>query len=108
MSIEILRSIRQTEAESDEIKKASVLESRRIISEANSRASELIEKARTEAESRARDLISQAEQEADREKDLLLDKVKEECAELKAQAMHKLDNAVDIIIGRIVKANGNS
>lgn len=107
MSVEILTSIKETEMEAEEIRKNSIAESRRIIVEAKERASEMVEQEQRNAESEVLEMLQQAEKDAAAEKAEVLHQVEQECEEIKEKARKNMGKAVEIILGRIVKAHGH-
>lgn len=108
MSIEIIHSIKQTEAQADKIIKEALEDERAIVSEANKQAYVIIEQAIEEAEKEAADIIMQAEINAKAEAEKIKLNVSDEDSVILQQAREKLKSAVDIIIERIVTIHGDS
>ncbi len=108
MSIEIVKSIKQTETEAEQTRKQSVLEAREVVSQAKNQAYILMEQEIEKAENEAKGIISEAEKTAYSQIEEMKQKVSQECNEIKQQAMKKIDDAVNVIMGRVVKTHGSS
>ena len=108
MSVDILRSIRDTELEADRIKKQSALDARQVIADANSRSHKLLEQETQEAEQQYAQILEQAGDKAQSRIAELKGEADRECAEIIRCAEGNMDRAVDIITGRILNTYGNS
>ncbi len=108
MSIDIIKSIKKSESEAEEIKKQSFDDSRQILSEASSQSYKLMEQIVEDAEKEGKQIIKEAERLAGIEVQKLRDEVATECETIKTHGRKNLDKAVEIIIGRIVSFYGNS
>ena len=108
MSLEIIQSVKKAEEQAEEIRRQSMEESRRIVSEAHSKARQLEEKALVDAENEAKRIIAAAESSAQIEIDKLNAKVADECNGLRKEAAKRMDKAVEKIVERVVKFHGGS
>lgn len=108
MSLEILKSIKQTEDQAEDLQRQSLDDSRQILSEASNQSYKLQEQAIEDAEKDAKDILLKAEKLANTEIKKLQAEVDKECEEIKNHARKKLDKAVEIIMGRVVNIYGNS
>ena len=107
MSIEMIKAIRETEAEAEKIKKKATLDARQILSEANEQAYVLQDREIEKAEQQVKKMMDEAEQEASQEIAKIKSDNQKECNLLKKEANKNIEKAVEIIMGRIVKAHGN-
>lgn len=108
MSIEILQFIRKAEEEAEDIIKKSTADARQIVSQAETQSRQLLEKLDSDIENKRKKIISEAEDAANAEIKVKMQKVAQQCEEIKRKAGERIDDAVNIIVGRIVKLNGNS
>ncbi|HHV98000.1 MAG TPA: hypothetical protein GXX36_00245 [Clostridiaceae bacterium] len=107
-SVEILQFIRKAEEEAEDIIKKSAADSRRIVSQAESQSRQLLEKLDSDIENNRKKIISEAEDAANAEIKIKMQEIAKQCEDIKRKAGEKIDDAVNIIVGRIVKLNGNS
>ncbi len=108
MSLDILKSIRNTEEEAEQGRKRSLADSNEILAEAKKEAYLIIEKEIEDSEKEADKMLLEAEESASGSVNEIRNNAKEECIKLRADTMKKFDEAVDIIAERIVKLHGNS
>lgn len=108
MSIEVLQSIKNAETEAEEIIKKSAADARQIVSDAESKSHELLEQLTKDLESKRMNIFSEAEKTADAEILKKREVIAQECEQIRKKAGEKFDDVVNIIVGRIVKINGNS
>lgn len=108
MSVEILQYIRKAEEEAEDIIKKSAADARQIVSQAEIQSRQLLEKLDSDIENKRKKMISEAEDAANAEINVKMQEIAQQCAEIKRKAGEKIDDAVNIIVGRIVKLDGNS
>ena len=108
LSIDAIRSIKEAEEKAEQMIRQASAEARQIIADAEKQSVKLVEQAVEEAEAKARDILAEAEKEAEVEIEQLKKGIMQENLIIKEQASKKIKNAVDIIIGRIVKVHVNS
>jgi len=106
--MEVIQEIRQIEEEAQQIIRQSVADARQIVSEAQTQSFKILDQAEREAETEVRKMIQEEERGVN---EIILGintDTEKECQELKKQAVSKMDVAVDMIVGRIVKADVGS
>ena len=134
MAIEAIKEIKKVELQADEMIKKAHEQSKKIISdatiEADERYNSIIEEAKNvklfigigkrvnnlkllykgyeEAKNVARGIVSNAEEAGRKEADVILSEGEKQCAEVSSLKGSKIDSAVNLVIERIVKTNGNS
>lgn len=107
MSIDVIRSIKQAESEAEQIIRQSVVQARQIAIEAQDQSYKLVEQAEVEAEEQSREIINKAEKSVQEETGKIMEKVLTECVDIKEQARVRIQDAVDMILGRIVRIHGD-
>jgi len=108
VTIDLIKSINQAEAQAEEISKKSMEDARQILSDASSQSEKLLLQSLEDAEKEAKAIILEAEKQASVEIEKYNKDVSSECEAIKSTAIKKLDRAVEIIIGRIVRPDGSS
>ena len=102
MSIEILKQIRDQEESADKMRRDSLLESKRILNEANDKAATIVEAAKAESDALYKKTLADAEDQAMGHYEKTIQTAKSECEMLSKSAGNKLDKAVSIIVGKVV------
>lgn len=102
MSMEQLKKINEVEGQADKIRKDGLAESKRLVSKAKEDAAALVDDAQLKADAMYRDVLSKAEAEAQLAYDQVISKAESDCTAILANAGKKLDNAVSVIVGRVV------
>lgn len=102
MSVDILRSIRETEAEAEQIVKQSIIDARQIVAKAEASSTHLLEQAEKAAHEDTKIKISMAEKQAQSQIDKIMEKSLQECKYIKEQARLNVDDAVKLIMRRII------
>lgn len=105
MSVAILKEINITEKQAEQIELSAQQKAREIIATAKKDAASVIDKAVEKAEMDAARLIKSAEDKAANDIIDMNEKIHVQCDEIKKSADIKLNDVVDIIVGRIVKIN---
>lgn len=108
MSIEVLKFIKKAEEEAEDIIMKSAADARKIILQAETKSRQLLEKLDSDIEEKRKKIISEAEESANTEIKIKMEEITQQCTDIKRKAREKIDEAVSIIVGRIVKLNGNS
>jgi vacuolar-type H+-ATPase subunit H len=103
MSIAILREITSAEEEAEQIEAQAQQKARQIVASAKKDASFMIEKAVEQAELDGKKIIKAAEDKAARDMNDMNVKIQAQCDGIKENSGSKLKDAVDFIVGRIVK-----
>ena len=102
MTVEYLKQIREQEELAEKIRHDGLMESRRIIEKASEDAADLIKTAQSEAETHYKEIMAKAEAEALDGYNNIIVHAQWECQMLLREANHKLDEAVSIIISKVV------
>nr|WP_315020647.1 hypothetical protein [uncultured Aminipila sp.] len=108
MSLEQIKIIKDTEESADKIRRESVEESKHLLQRANQKAGEIIQAAKNKGELSYKEVISEAETEAQLTYNQIISDAEKQCETILSTAVEKLDEAVSVIVGRIVKTSGNS
>ena len=108
MSIEAIKEIKKVELQADEMIKKAHEQSKKIISDATIEADERYNSIIEEAKNVARGIVSNAEEAGRKEAEVILSEGEKQCAEVSSLKGSKIDSAVNLVIERIVKTNGNS
>lgn len=108
MSVELIRSIRQWEQEAEAIVRQSVEDGRKIVAEAEIQAQKLFEEEEALALEAAQRTLEEAEAAAAVRVLAIRQQVEKECTEIRNTASAKMGEAVELLMGRIVKPHGDS
>lgn len=108
MAIEAIKEIKKVEMQADEMIRKSHEQSKKIISDATIEGDEIYNSIITEAKNAANEIISNAENAGRKDAEIILSEGKGQCAEVSNLTNSKIDLAVNLVIERIVKTNGNS
>lgn len=108
MTAEIIKEIKQAELAAEERIKAAQQEAKEIVAKAEAEAVRIIREAEEAALLKGRKQLEEAEKEANMEADSKRKKNDELCRELRNKAAAKMEDAVNLVMERIVKINGNS
>lgn len=103
MSIAILKEITSTEEEAEQIEVQAQQKAREIVASTKKDASVMIEKALEQVELDAKKIIRTAEEKAAQDIIDIKEKIQTQCDGIKENSSSKLKDAVDFIVGRIVK-----
>lgn len=107
MYLDVIKAVKQTESEADKIIKEAIAESQRIVSEAKAKSEKLLEEAILKAEKESEKILEAAKESAQKDIIKLQADTDAECNELKNMAMSCMDEAVQLVIRRVVTAHGN-
>ncbi|WP_346964297.1 hypothetical protein, partial [Clostridium perfringens] len=108
LAIEAIKEIKKVELQADEMIKKAHEQSKKIISDATIEADERYNSIIEEAKNVARGIVSNAEEAGRKEAEVILSEGEKQCAEVSSLKGSKIDSAVNLVIERIVKTNGNS
>lgn len=108
MTTDIIKEIKETENAAEERIKAAHQKSKDIIMCAEQEAEHIIKAAEDQAIFESRKKLEYAEKEANLEAESKRKQNDEMCKELKQKAEKKMEEAVNIVMERIVSMNGNS
>ena len=96
MSLEAIKKVAQTEAETKQRKAEAAVTAKKLVADAEQAGNESLRKARTEAEAKSRELLAKAEERAAQST--------QECAALGSAAESKLEEAAALIVRRVVSS----
>jgi len=108
LTTEIIKEIKETERAAEEKLKAAHQEAKDLLLRAEEEAARIIKAAEDQAILEGRRQLEAAEKEANNEADIKRDQNSKVCQELKSKAAEKMEEAVNLVMERIVKMNGNS
>lgn len=103
MSLEAIEKIKQTEVENRERKAAAEAEARQMIADAERAGLALLQQARTNAAEHGKQLLQEAETRAAARSADIGAAAEKESVQLREAAEKHLDEAVEFIVGRVVK-----
>jgi len=104
MSFEAIQKVTETEQVTRAKKAEAAVEAKRIVGEAERMGRQLVSQARAEADEKVKAMLAEAEaRAAERSRQVLADN-DAACAALKKDAQTRLEQAADLIVGRV----GNS
>lgn len=104
MSFEAIQKVTETEQANRAKKAEAAAEAKRIVGEAERMGKQLVTQARADADGKVKAMLAEAEaRAADRSRQILADN-DAACAALKQDAQSRLEQAADLIVGRV----GNS
>ncbi len=103
LSVAILKEIREAEEKAELIEAQALQKAKDIIAAAKKDASAITSESIEQAEIEARGLISASEKKAFEDIEGIKAQILTQCEELRNQSNEKLNDAVDFIVGRIVK-----
>lgn len=108
MSLEIIKSIKQAEQEAERVVEASIIRARDIVSDAEKQRQTILGNALKEAKQESDEIMKKSEAKAQEEVQKILKRTEEEIQLLKKETEPKINRAIDFIIEKVVKVNGNS
>jgi V/A-type H+-transporting ATPase subunit G/H len=108
LTTEIIKGIKDTEHAAEEKLKAANQEARDLILRAEEDAAKVIKTAEDKEFLKSKQQLEAAEKEAYQEADNKRRQNNEKCQKLKRKAAEKMEDAVNLVMERIVKMNGNS
>lgn len=108
MTTEIIKEIKETERAAEEKLKAAHQEAKDLILQAEEEAARIIKAAEDQELLKSKQQLEAAEKEAYQEADKKRKQNNDKCLELRQKAAAKMEDAVNLVMERIVKMNGNS
>jgi len=108
LTAEIIKEIKDTEHAAEEKLKTAQQEAKDLLLGAEEAAAKIIKAAEDQELIKGRKQLEAAEKEASKEADSKRKQNDGMCQELKRKAVEKMDDAVNLVMERIVKINGNS
>lgn len=101
MSFEAIQKVTAAEQAIQERKTAAADEAKRIVAEAERTGRQAVIDARAQAEAKVKELLAQAEVRAEQQTGQTLADNAASCEALKQSARGRLDQAADLIVGRV-------
>lgn len=108
MASEVFREIIEAETEAENLRKDALIKSKEIIRDAEEKDRIELDTAAKKAQGIASAVIKEKEDEAVKQANAILQSAEEECRKIKSVPEEKIDEAVNLVIGRIVNPYGNS
>jgi V/A-type H+-transporting ATPase subunit G/H len=108
LTTEIIKEIKDTERAVEEKLKAAHQEAKDLLVRAEEDAAKIIKTAEDQELLKSKQQLEAAEKEANLEAGSKKRQNDEKCQELKRKAAEKMEDAVNLVMERIVKMNGNS
>lgn len=103
LSVDMLKEIREAEEKAEQIEAQALQKAKEIVAAAKMEASVIMSDSVEQAENDAGGLIRASENKACQDAEKIKEQILAQCEELKNQSKDKLNDAVDFIVGRIVK-----
>ncbi len=103
MSVAILKEIRDAEDQAEQIESQAMQKAREIVAAARKDASVKYDTSVEQAENEAKGLISASEEKALQDIEEIKEQIQAQCNDIRKNSNDKLNDAVDFIVGRIVK-----
>ena len=108
MALEAISDIKKAEDEAEKLIQDATVKSKEIIKNANVLAEEEYNKVLETANLRRFEILKKAEEDGNSEAKPILDKGEKEVQEIESISTDKKNNAINLIVERIVKIHGNS
>jgi V/A-type H+/Na+-transporting ATPase subunit G/H len=108
LALEAISEIKRAEEEAEKLIQEATISSKEILKNANIKAEEEYNKILNEANLNKSKIISEAEETGKLESEPILRKGEEEVLSIKGISDEKKNNAINLIVERIVKIHGNS
>ncbi|MDD5875205.1 MAG: hypothetical protein PUC78_04935 [Baileyella intestinalis] len=108
MSIAGIEKVRQAEAEAAELRKSAEDEAAAIADSAKKESRAILDEAERQADESYKATLAQAEAEGERLYEDRISKEKEACLKFSEAASSRLEEAADLIVGKVVGTYGNS
>lgn len=104
MSLEAIKLVAQTEAETKQRKAEAAAAAKKLVSDAEQAGQEALRAACAKAETDAKELLLRAEERAAARAAEIAAQSKQECADLRSTAEGKLEEAAALIVRRVVSS----
>lgn len=107
MSMEVIKEIKGIEGIAEEKIKDAQQQAKDMILQAEDQAEKLVNEAVNNEISKGRQTVAAAEQEAKKESEIKRQQNQQACSQLRLSAEAKMQQAVKLVMERIVSINGN-
>lgn len=108
MALEAINDIKRAEDQAEKLVQEATAKSKEIVKSASILADEEYKKILECANLRKSEILKKAEEDGNSESKPILDKGEKEVQEIKNISTDKKNNAINLIVERIVKVHGNS
>ncbi|WP_055070649.1 hypothetical protein [Clostridium massiliamazoniense] len=108
MAIEVINEIKKAEEAAKTLMKEAQTEAREMIVKANQQGENEFKKIVDEAKNKGEEKIQKQVEATKKEADTMFEASKSECAKIQSVSKNKVDEAVKLVIERIVNIHGNS
>ena len=103
MALEAIQTVTQAEAKAKADREAAAVQAKQRLAEAQREAKQTVEQARQQAREEARQMMAQAEEKAAQATQAELARAAQDCETLKRNARERLEEAAQLIVGRVVE-----
>lgn len=102
MAIEQIKKIKEVENQADEIRRKSGVEAKKMRTDAEKKAADLLEEAGQQTDAEYRRVVAKAEADAQLAYDIIIHQAEKDCNEILARAAKTREEAISIIVERVV------
>ena len=103
MSMDALKAVTDSEEQARVQKAQAEATAKALVEQARETGQARLEEARREATAKVKEKLAQADRHGEETKDQVLAQYAKDCEALKAKAHQRLDEAADLIIGKVVE-----
>ena len=103
MALEAIQTVTQAEARAKADREAAAAQAKQRLTDAQREAKQTVEQARQKAREEARQMMAQAEEKAAQATREALEQAGQDCEALKQSARGRLEQAAQLIVGRVVE-----
>lgn len=103
MALEVIQTVTQAEAKAKADREAAAAQARQRLADAQRAAKQTVEQTRQQAREEARQMMAQAEEKAAEATREALEQAEKDCEALKQNARERLEEAAQLIVGRVVE-----
>lgn len=108
MALEIMKNIADAEQKGDAIRTNALAQAEQMSLDADNKCKQIFVDAQKQSKMTATKLIEDAVSQAQTQMNTILSDADNSCEVIKGNASHKMTQAVDAIVRKVVGANGNS
>ncbi len=104
MSLEAIKQVAETEQTFQRQREEALAAAKKLLTDAERDGKALLEQARAQAETESRSFLTDAEGKAAIQAAEVMKEAEQHCAEIRKTAEERLEQAVSLIVGRVVNA----
>ena len=108
MIMNVMDEIKQIEEQPQDKKRQAMEKARPILNQAEQDGENLISSTIQQAQQEKKQFIKQAEEEAEKENQELNRKTDMECQKIRQFARSRMDDAISLVMGKVVKTHGHN